>query len=60
MDGSCRHVVATLFEIIDFREDQNAASVTSGPNLWVRRANDTDEAVLITDLETSLQADRNE
>ena len=60
MDGSCRHVVATLFEIMDFRNDQNVASVTSGPNQWIRRGTESYDAALITDLETSLHGDTNE
>ena len=30
MDGGCRHVVATLFEIMEFLNDKNKPSVTSG------------------------------
>ncbi|KAK7105282.1 hypothetical protein V1264_016686 [Littorina saxatilis] len=36
IDGCCRHVLATLYEVIDFRNDEHRESVTSGPCLWVR------------------------
>ena len=39
MDGGCRHVVATLFEVMEFLNDQNKQSVTSGECLWIRRGN---------------------
>lgn len=52
MDGCCRHVFATLLEILDFREDASSKSVTSGPSLWLKRAK-TKEAVLVTELQIS-------
>lgn len=52
MDGCCRHVFATLLEILDFREDASSKSVTSGPCLWLKRAK-TKEAVLVTELQIS-------
>ena len=35
-DGTCRHVVATIFELIDFINDKSKKSVTSGPCQWIR------------------------
>lgn len=54
IDGGCRHVVTTLFEICDFLHDRNKASVTEGPCIRLRRASKTSEAVLVTDLDTRL------
>ena len=39
MDGGCRHIVATLFEVMEFLNDQNKQSVTSGECLGIRRGN---------------------
>ena len=39
MDGGCRHVVATLFEVMEFLNDQNKQSVTSQECLWIKRGN---------------------
>ena len=60
MDGGCRHIVATLFEVCDFIHDRNRDSVTSGPCLWVKRAATTSEPVLVTDLETSFTETTND
>ena len=54
LDGGCRHVVATLFEMESFFNDKKKESVTSGPCLWVKRATKSSEPVLVTDLDTSL------
>ena len=37
-DGYCRHVVATIFELMDFFNDHKKKSVTSGRCQWVRRS----------------------
>ncbi|XP_070186554.1 uncharacterized protein [Littorina saxatilis] len=51
MDGCCRHILASLYEVINFVEDKQV-SVTSGACQWVRRSNIDDNAMLITDVET--------
>ena len=56
IDGACRHVLATLFEIMDYISDQSKDSVTSGPCLWVRRNVKSSVPILITDLDTSITA----
>ena len=53
VDGCCRHILAPLYEVIDFKEDQRKISVTSGPCLWMRRATADQNAVLLTDIITS-------
>ena len=54
MDGCCRHVIATVFDIINTTQDHGKASVTSGPCLWVRRGTETEEAIPVDCLETSV------
>ena len=40
MDECCKHMVATLFEVLDFTQDFHKNSCTSGPCQWIRRANE--------------------
>lgn len=54
IDGCCRHIAATLFEIIKFQEDNNLSSCTSSQCQWVKRGIPTTEAVEITELQTSI------
>ena len=54
IDGGCRHVAATLFEIEDFQNDQLKSSVTSGKCLWVKKSKTTTEPVMATGLNTSI------
>ncbi|XP_070579172.1 uncharacterized protein [Ptychodera flava] len=61
VDGYCRHVVATLFEIMDYLQDGMRRSVTSGPCLWVRRPSQNDtvsDPQEVTSLQTNLGRDR--
>ena len=41
IDGMCRHVVTTLFEVINYIDDKNKDSVTSVPCIWVRKSTKT-------------------
>ena len=50
----CRHIVTTLFEVMDYIDDRNKDSVTSAPCVWVRRSPKTTEPVLVTELDTQL------
>lgn len=52
-------MVATLFEIIGFQEDNNVASVTSGQCQWIARAKPamTTDAVEVHELEIGLSSD---
>ena len=54
MDGTCRHVACTLFEVMDYISDKHKDSVTSGPCLRMRRNTKTTQPVLVTELETSI------
>ena len=36
-DGTCRHVVATLFEICEYSEEIHKVSVTSQPCQWTKK-----------------------
>ena len=54
MDGCCRHVATALFEILEFQNDTNNKSATSGPCQWVRKAKSTEIAVPVAQLKTSL------
>ena len=57
MDGCCRHVIATLFEVLDFAQDASKKSCTSGPCQWVRRASEAaklSQPFPATDLNTSV------
>lgn len=59
MDGSCRHVIATLFEIIDYMQDFSKQSCTSNPCQWVKRQTwslDKPPSVPVVELCTSLVA----
>ena len=56
-DGYCRHVVATLFEIIQFMQDAKTKSVTSGPCLWVFKQRIAENPVLATELQTNLKSE---
>ena len=61
VDGSCRHVVATLFEVLDFVDDYKKSSCTSIPCVWVRRASQLQQLgqpVTAADLETSVTSDQ--
>jgi hypothetical protein len=53
VDGACRHLVATLFEVIDFVQDSKKENVTSGYCKWVKRAKGNEDPILFTELETS-------
>lgn len=53
LDGYCRHVLATLYEVIDYRTDSKT-SVTSESCRWVRRATESSNGVLLTDIQTDL------
>ncbi|KAK7112307.1 hypothetical protein V1264_011779 [Littorina saxatilis] len=53
LDGYCRHVLATLYEVIDYRTDSKT-SVTSESCRWVRRATECSNGVLLTDIQTDL------
>ena len=56
IDGGCRHIAATLFEVMEFRNDSNQVSVTSQSCMWVRRGpKKTTNIVLVTDLQTDIQ-----
>ena len=56
MDGFCRQIVALLFEIVDYRDDSNAKSVTSGPCLWKRRPKKINtDGTLATDIDISVK-----
>ena len=54
MDGCCRHVIATVFEVINTSHDHAKSSVTSGPCLWVRRGQETEDTLPVDHLETSI------
>ena len=54
IDGACRHVACTLFEVMDYISDKHKDSVTSGPCLWTRRNTKTTQPVLVTELETNI------
>ena len=54
IDGCCRHVAATLFEVQDFQDDRLKSSVTSGKCSWVKRSTAITEAVDATALQTSI------
>ncbi|XP_052215606.1 uncharacterized protein LOC127834067 [Dreissena polymorpha] len=57
IDGCCRHVVATLFEVLDFIENFKSTSCTSEPCLWVRRASQVDQlgkVISAVEMETSV------
>lgn len=61
IDGSCRHVVATLFEVLDFVDDYKKSSCTSVPCVWVRRASQLQQLgqpVTAADLETSVTSEQ--
>ena len=54
MDGACRHIAATLFEVMEFLDDQHKRSVTSGECLWIRRGTALEShSIPITDLKIS-------
>ena len=60
IDGCCRHVVATLFEVLDFVQDFKKTSCTSGPCMWVRRASQADQLgkpIPASQLETSIMVE---
>ncbi|XP_052804931.1 uncharacterized protein LOC128234619 [Mya arenaria] len=60
IDGYCRHVVATLFEVLDFVQDFKKTSCTSGPCMWVRRASQADQlgkSIPASQLETSIMVE---
>ncbi|XP_052820540.1 uncharacterized protein LOC128246395 [Mya arenaria] len=60
IDGCCRHVVATLFEVLDFVKDFKKTSCTSGPCMWVRRAsqaNQLGKPIPASQLETSIMVE---
>ena len=50
--------MATLFEVIDFRDDNKKTSVTSGPCLWIRHATVDQSAAELTAMVTSSSHDR--
>ncbi|XP_060585665.1 uncharacterized protein LOC132741496 [Ruditapes philippinarum] len=57
IDGSCRHVVATLFEVNDFLNDESKTTCTSKPCTWKRRACEADklsQPIPAADLDTSV------
>ncbi len=54
IDGYCRHVVAVLFQLIQYVDDHSKKSVTSGPCLWVRRAKRSHEPVMATKIKTKI------
>lgn len=61
VDGSCRRVVATLFEVLDFVDDYKKSSCTSIPCVWVRRASQRQQLgqpVTAADLDTSVTSDQ--
>lgn len=61
VDGSCRHVVATLFEVLDFVDDYKKSSCTSVPCVWVRRASQLQQLgqpVTAVDLDTSVTSEQ--
>ena len=55
MDGCCRHVAATLFEIMDFQQDHVISSVTSGKCSWIKRSKQSTEAMSATGLQISIE-----
>ena len=54
-DGYCRHVVATIFELMDFIDDSKKKSVTSGKCQWIRRSARISAPTPIENLEIGLQ-----
>ena len=54
-DGYCRHVVATIFELMDFIDDSKKKSVTSGKCQCFRRSARNSAPTPIDNLEISLQ-----
>ena len=61
IDGCCRHVAATLFEVLKFQQDYDVKSVTSGKCLWVARAKpaSSSEAVEVHNLQISIMPNDN-
>ena len=61
IDGYCRHVVATLFEVLDFLHDEGKTTCTSKPCTWRRRACEADkltQPIPATQLDTSVLSSR--
>ena len=56
MDGACRHIAATLFDIMEFLGDEQKKSVTSGECIWIRpcKVSKKEHAVPIKDLKISI------
>ena len=56
-DGYCRHVVATLYELITFLNDKSVTSVTSKTCKWVKRPlpNNNETNIPIEDIGIDLQ-----
>ena len=54
VDGCCRHVAATLFEIHDYQNDQLQSSVTSGSCIWMPRAGPSTDAVEATAMQIGI------
>lgn len=57
IDGCCRHVVATLFEINDYQNDSEKKSCTSHACSWVRRSSQAEnigKPIPVADLDTSV------
>lgn len=57
IDGCCRHVVATLFEVNDYQNDFMKVSCTSQPCSWIRRPCQADhlgKAIPVAQLDTSV------
>ena len=53
-DGACRHTVAAIFEIIEFSDEENKVSVTSGPCQWKRKAQSDGRPGTVAELKTAL------
>ncbi len=54
IDGYCRHIVAVLFEFMEYVDDYSKTSVTSGPCLWVRKSTHVQESTLATKIKTNI------
>ena len=54
IDGCCRHVAASLFDIMEFQADNQVSSVTSGICCWKQRVVNQQSAVSAMELPSAL------
>ena len=54
VESTCRHAVATIFELIDFINDKSKKSVTLGPCQWIQRNTCTPTVLPIEQIDLSL------